>query len=102
MKGSSAFRFLASDFLSDMQGNIIVTDNKYKIITLLRSYQTEDGVTVAVGETYPIDKYQTYPHVDAAAIEEILSSSPDSTIKDALAKKIGMSYSIFQQHTTSA
>jgi len=38
-----------------MQGNIVLTDRDYKIVTLLRSYKLADETNVTVGVKYPTD-----------------------------------------------
>ena len=44
------------------QGNIVLTDKDYKIVSLLRSYKLADETNVTVGVTYPQDIKQPLVH----------------------------------------
>ena len=49
-KGESAYHILVELYAS---GNVILTDNEYTILSLLRSHKFEENATIAVKQKYP-------------------------------------------------
>jgi len=64
-------------------GNVILTDENYQILSLLRSYQTESA-NVAVKETYPIASARPTPTLTRDDILRVINTDKPN----ALAKKI--------------
>ena len=66
------------------QGNVILTDYNYEILSLLRSHQFEEDVAVQVGEIYPLkyttsmthlaeDRRQTHASIDDATVDTFIA-----------------------------
>jgi predicted ribosome quality control (RQC) complex YloA/Tae2 family protein len=64
---------------------VILTDNEYKILSLLRPYKTEeDSIVVAVGQIYPITNFRKLEIPTESQLQDLIKSHPDSTIKELL------------------
>lgn len=76
------------------QGNLILTDANYKIVTLIRTYKNEEtGANIAVNETYPIEKFQNLPEITDGIVGKIVADygkDHKGTLKDLLSKHIGL------------
>jgi predicted ribosome quality control (RQC) complex YloA/Tae2 family protein len=70
---------------------VILTDNEYKILTLLRPYKSEeDSVVVAVGQTYPVNNFKKLELPNESKLQELLKSNPDSNLKELLTQNFRM------------
>lgn len=67
------------------QGNLILTDEHYKILTLLRTYKSEDEhVNIAVGQIYPVQHSQALAAVSVERVQEMCRSGADKSVKENL------------------
>jgi hypothetical protein len=69
-----------------VQGNIVLADAAYRVLTLLRVYQdAERGTAVAAGLPYPVTNIRLYEAVTAERLREALAEATDKlTLKRAL------------------
>lgn len=71
-------------------GNIIITDQNYKITAVLRTFRSDD-LSIAVGETYPSSNFAQLPEsVSVDYMKDFLKKDENykGTIKDYIAKGI--------------
>lgn len=66
-----------------MQGNLILTDSSYEILTLLRSYRDDDkGYAIMAKHPYPIRTVRNRVPVTAEALSEALAKpGPKPSLK---------------------
>jgi predicted ribosome quality control (RQC) complex YloA/Tae2 family protein len=68
-------------------GNLILTDENYKILTLLRTYKSEDdNVNISVGQIYPLQQSKQLETVSVERVKEMCRSGADKGIKENLNK----------------
>lgn len=65
------------------QGNIILTDYNYEIVSLLRSHQFEEDVAVKVGEIYPLRYTTSMTHLAEDRRQAQASGSVDDALIEA-------------------
>ena len=65
------------------QGNIILTDADYKVLTLLRSHRDDEKeFAIMANHPYPIDRHFTLSEVTAETLSQVQRSNPGSTLKN--------------------
>ena len=81
--------------LIESQGNIILTDKDYNIITLLRTYKyKESDVLVAVNRKYAVEDAQQQQQITAEDVEKALEdcrNPPTTSMKQLLSTTFGAS-----------
>lgn len=66
---------------------MILTDENYKILTLLRTYKSEDdNVNISVGQIYPLQQSKQLETVSVERVKEMCRSGADKGIKENLNK----------------
>jgi len=69
------------------KGNLILTDENYKILTLLRTYKSEeDNVNISVGQIYPVQQSKQLEPVSVERVKEMCRTGADKGIKENLNK----------------
>ncbi len=64
---------------------MILTDETYKILTLLRTYKSEDdNVNISVGQIYPVQQSKALEAVTVERVAEMCRSGADKTVKENL------------------
>ena len=75
------------------KGNVILTDHKYSIITLLRTFKPANSdILIATNHIYPIQEgdYQELKHVTLQDLQDEFEKSPKNiSLKQFLMKKFG-------------
>nr|XP_043635680.1 nuclear export mediator factor Nemf [Erigeron canadensis] len=57
------------------QGNILLTDSDFMVLTLLRSHRDDDkGIAIMARHHYPVDICRTFQRVDTAKLHQALTS----------------------------
>jgi hypothetical protein len=64
-----------------------LTDENYKILTLLRTYKfEEDSVNISVGQIYPVNQSKQLEAVTADRVREMCRCGADKGVKENLNK----------------
>eukprot|EP00898_Chlorokybus_atmophyticus_P002379 jgi/Chlat1/3141/Chrsp21S03365 len=73
------------------QGNILLTDAKYEVLTLLRSHRDDNkGLAMMARHVYPLDSIRPRQRTSREALEAALQNAkPGETLKSALAHTAG-------------
>lgn len=60
------------------QGNVILTDHEYRVLTLLRVYKDEEhGTAVSPGLLYPVQNIRLYQTLTKEHLQEALGAATD-------------------------
>ncbi|XP_071685642.1 uncharacterized protein [Rutidosis leptorrhynchoides] len=61
------------------QGNILLTDSEFMVLTLLRSHRDDDkGLAIMARHHYPVDKCRVFERTDVAKLQTTLTSFTDN------------------------
>ncbi|KAI3830792.1 hypothetical protein MKX03_002880 [Papaver bracteatum] len=67
------------------QGNIILTDSEFVVMTLLRSHRDDDkGLAIMSRHPYPVEACRLFTRTTATKLQEVLTSFDEADNKDAV------------------
>ncbi|KAJ0628832.1 hypothetical protein HanHA300_Chr00c0702g0805311 [Helianthus annuus] len=73
------------------QGNIILTDSEYMVLTLLRSHRDDDkGFAIMARHPYPIENCRVFERTDGAKLESTLTSFNNHQIEEHVEDGLGV------------
>lgn len=76
---------------------MILTDENYKILTLLRTYKSEDdNVNISVGQIYPVQQSKALEAVTVERVAEMCRSGADKSVKENLNRTFCKSCALMQ------
>jgi len=77
--GTSAQHLIVEFYAS---GNIILTDNNFEILTLLRTHKYEEDVVVATHQIYPFSTAKPFKKIETQSMTELIKNQKEKNLTE--------------------